>query len=73
MWWIMAARVVDLPDPVGPVTRTNPRGLSATAMQTLEDALNDLVARNEISYETAVAKANISTLIKKAGTLLDRD
>ncbi|MHC4340853.1 MAG: type IV pili twitching motility protein PilT, partial [Planctomycetota bacterium] len=42
-------------------------------MQTLEDSLNDLVARSEISYETAVAKANISTLIKKAGTLLDRD
>jgi twitching motility protein PilT len=41
-------------------------------MQTLEDSLNDLVARNEISYETAVAKANISTLIKKAGTLLER-
>ena len=25
MWSIIAARVVDLPEPVGPVTRTRPR------------------------------------------------
>jgi hypothetical protein len=28
-WSIMAARVVVLPDPVGPVTSTRPRGFSA--------------------------------------------
>jgi len=29
MWSIIAASVVDLPEPVGPVTKTSPRGRSA--------------------------------------------
>ena len=29
----MAARVVDLPEPVGPVTKTNPRGLSEIVLK----------------------------------------
>ena len=32
---MMAARVVDLPEPVGPVTRTNPRGLWQKRVQHL--------------------------------------
>ena len=31
---IMAARVVDLPEPVGPVTMTNPRGLRVNSWST---------------------------------------
>ena len=31
---IMLASVVDLPEPVGPVTRTRPRGLRASAVTT---------------------------------------
>ena len=31
MWSMSEASVVDLPEPVGPVTRTSPRGLSASA------------------------------------------
>ena len=34
MCWIMAARVVDLPLPVGPVTSTSPLGLAARARTT---------------------------------------
>lgn len=34
MRWIMAARVVDLPLPVGPVTKISPRGLSANCPNT---------------------------------------
>ena len=34
MWSIIAASVVDLPLPVGPVTRINPRGSSASFVST---------------------------------------
>ena len=34
MWSIMAASVVDLPLPVGPVTRIRPRGSSASFVRT---------------------------------------
>ena len=34
MWSIIAASVVDLPEPVGPVTSTRPRGRSARYLQT---------------------------------------
>ena len=34
MWSIIAASVVDLPEPVGPVTSTSPRGRSARYRQT---------------------------------------
>ena len=33
LWSIIAARVVDLPDPVGPVTSTTPRGVPATSLK----------------------------------------
>ena len=33
-WLTMAANVVDLPEPVGPVTKTKPRGLSASSAKT---------------------------------------
>ena len=36
-------------------------------MQTLEDALNDLVARGQISFETALSKANHPAQIKREG------
>jgi len=42
-------------------------------MQTLEDALNDLVARNLIAPETALAKANHPKRIERAGKVLNRD
>ncbi|MGQ0612560.1 MAG: PilT/PilU family type 4a pilus ATPase [Planctomycetaceae bacterium] len=41
-------------------------------MQTLEDALNDLVARGLIAYETALAKANHPRNIEKSGKPLAR-
>jgi hypothetical protein len=34
MWLTMAARVVDLPEPVVPVTSTIPRGRSASRLRT---------------------------------------
>ena len=33
-------------------------------MQTLEDALNDLMARGNISHEMALSKANIRRMIR---------
>jgi twitching motility protein PilT len=42
-------------------------------MQTLEDALNDLVARNLIAPETALAKANHPKHIERGGKVLNRD
>jgi twitching motility protein PilT len=36
-------------------------------MQVLEDVLNDLVARGQISYDTAIGKANYPRLIDRAG------
>jgi twitching motility protein PilT len=41
-------------------------------MQTLEDALNDLVARHLIAPDTALAKANHPKRIERAGKHLDR-
>ena len=35
MWLIIAASVVDLPEPVGPVTRTRPRGWLAISTKDL--------------------------------------
>jgi hypothetical protein len=35
MWFTMAASVVDLPEPVGPVTSTMPRGWSAISAKIL--------------------------------------
>ena len=32
MWLIIAARVVDLPEPVGPVTKINPEPCSTTSL-----------------------------------------
>ncbi len=43
---------------------------ASVGMQTLEDALNDLVARRQITFETAVAKANHPAQIKADGKLL---
>jgi len=42
-------------------------------MQTLEDSLNDLVARHLIAPETALAKANQPNRIERAGKPLHRD
>ncbi|MHC4550689.1 MAG: PilT/PilU family type 4a pilus ATPase [Planctomycetota bacterium] len=42
-------------------------------MQTLEDSLNDLIARRLIRYEAALAKANHPNLIEKAGKQLQRE
>ncbi len=38
MWSIRAASVVDLPEPVGPVTSTSPRGFSASCIEVLRQA-----------------------------------
>ena len=52
LWSIIAARVVDLPDPVGPVTSTTPRGVPATsrkisgARSSFRDGTLDGMARN---------------------------
>src|SRR5260370_19548170 len=45
----MAARVVDLPEPVGPVTSTNPRGLSQSPFITRgkPSASKPLISRSE--------------------------
>ncbi|MDH3591331.1 MAG: type IV pilus twitching motility protein PilT [Planctomycetota bacterium] len=43
---------------------------SKVGMQTLEDALNDLIGRKLISFETAVSKANHPAAIKEDGTVL---
>src|SRR5438034_5351100 len=49
---IMAASVVDLPDPVGPVTSTKPRGLSHSLLTTagspswLKDLISNGMSRN---------------------------
>ena len=40
---MMAARVVDLPDPVGPVTSTNPRGLWQKVWSTLGSPSSSMV------------------------------
>ena len=34
MWLIIAARLVDFPEPVGPVTRISPRGRSDSSLVT---------------------------------------
>jgi len=41
-------------------------------MQTLEDGLNDLIARGLITYDVALSKANHTRLIEKAGKPLQR-
>jgi len=44
---------------------------SVEGMQTLEDVLNDLVARGWIGYESAVAKAGNPRVIEKRGRRLE--
>ena len=52
MWSTMAASVVDLPDPVGPVTRTSPRRAAAISRKTAgaarssSDGTADGIVRN---------------------------
>src|SRR5437868_15288535 len=63
----MEASVVDLPEPVGPVTSTNPRGLSQSLATTAgrPNWLNDLIS-NGMSRNTAeVAPRWLNTLARK--------
>src|SRR5437868_10441494 len=64
---IMAASVVDLPDPVGPLTSTKPRGLSHSLLTTAGSPswLKDLIS-NGMSRNTAeVAPRWLNTLARK--------
>ena len=60
----MAASVVDLPLPVGPVTRTSPRGRSARVAMTggSESSANDLICSGMTRYTAATAPRWLNTL-----------
>src|SRR5712692_6526028 len=64
---IMAASVVDLPEPVGPVTSTNPRGLSQSLLTTAgrPSWLNDLISKGIRRKTAAVAPRWLNTLARK--------
>src|SRR5882724_11043781 len=64
---IMAASVVDLPDPVGPVTSTKPRGLSHSLLTTAgrPSWLNDLISKGMSRNTAEVAPRWLNTLARK--------
>ena len=70
MWSIIAASVVDLPEPVVPVTRTIPRSSSASSRTTVGSASSSIVlirwgiARQTIEIAPRCRKA----LIRKRAT-----
>ena len=55
MWSIMAASVVDLPLPVGPVTRIRPRGSSASFVRTGGMASSSKVGMESFSRRSVAA------------------
>ena len=59
-WSISAASVVDLPEPVGPVTRTSPRGLSASPSMCWRKA--ELRERPDLGRDHAEGRAERATL-----------
>src|SRR5579872_6423813 len=64
---IIDASVVDLPDPVGPVTSTSPRGLSQSLLTTgaRPSWLNDLISNGIKRKTAAVAPRWLKTLARK--------
>ena len=64
---IMAASVVDLPEPVGPVTSTSPRGLSHILLTTggSPNWLNDLISNGIRRKTQAEAPRWLKTLARK--------
>src|SRR5579863_3625317 len=64
---IMAASVVDLPDPVGPVTSTRPRGLSHILLTTAgrPNWLKDLISKGIRRKTAEVAPRWLKTLARK--------
>ena len=63
---IMAASVVDLPDPVGPVTSTSPRGLSQSLLTTggSPSWLKDLISKGMSRNTAEVAPRWLKTLAR---------
>ena len=55
MWSIMAASVVDLPLPVGPVTRIRPRGSSASFVRAGGMASSSKVGMESFSRRSVAA------------------
>src|SRR3984893_7668872 len=64
---IMAASVVDLSEPVGPVSSTRPRGLSQSLLTTgaRPSWLNDLISKGIKRKTAAVAPRWLNTLARK--------
>ena len=62
MWSIIAASVVDLPEPVGPVTSTSPRGRSARYLQTFGQA--QLLHRRDRERDDAEDRAHRVALLE---------
>ena len=66
MWSIMPASVVVLPDPVGPVTSTSPRGSSASGADDRRQA--ELVQRDRADADPAEHQAGASRADRNALT-----
>ena len=67
MWSIIAASVVDLPEPVGPVTSTSPRGNSAMLRNTAGalSSSSDLMRVGMVRITAPVPRFSTSAFTRK--------
>ena len=65
MWSIIAASVVDLPEPVGPVTSTRPRGRSARNLHTFGRPSSSM--RRDLQRDDAEDRAHRVALLEDVG------
>ena len=77
MWSIIAASVVDLPEPVAPVTRTRPRGRSQIRSQIVrgspsssKSAISYGITRSTRRHRAALDR---TTLVAEAAEALDAE